>query len=286
MEMTLFPEEFSCWMTLFLLMMNDTDLILMAISRLDIDIKMIDNDACMSVQNISYIDIMMIRMSVLIVVCSWPAQPTFWFISELIVTAWFCLSSTRLIWFSSFQWTKPQTYWKSLWIILFFHQKCMDGNALLKVTVVTWFDTCKFMNDFENSICEPTNTSSNIQLNPEPDHPKEFSALEFSPLVANGVRIASTQLKSRNFCRVQISIHLNSTPIFTLDRMKFWFLKTFVMSVSSVFYIKVLRRSRWQAAVCSPSAYFLYKTFKFCSDEGNWSIYLIEAFELQFLFKK
>jgi len=57
-------------MTLFLLMMNDTDLILMAISRLDIDIKMIDNDACMSVQNISYIDIMMIRMSVLIVVCS------------------------------------------------------------------------------------------------------------------------------------------------------------------------------------------------------------------------
>ena len=51
-------------MTLFLLMMNDPDLILMAISRLDIDIKMIDNDACMSVQNISYIYI-----PVLIAVC-------------------------------------------------------------------------------------------------------------------------------------------------------------------------------------------------------------------------
>ena len=54
-------------MTLFLLMMNDPDLILMAISRLDIDIKMIDNDACMSVQNISYIDIM---LAVLIIVLS------------------------------------------------------------------------------------------------------------------------------------------------------------------------------------------------------------------------
>ena len=140
MEMTLFPEEFSCWMTLFLLMMNDTDLILMAISRLNIDIKMIDNDACMSVQNISYIDIMMIRMSVLIVVCSWPAQPTFWFISELIVTAWYCLSSTRLIWFSSFQWTKPQTYWKSF-RMHFFHQKCIDEIALLRATVMrmVWY---------------------------------------------------------------------------------------------------------------------------------------------------
>ena len=81
MKMTFFWEEYSCWMTLFLLMMNDPDLILMAISRLDIDIKMIDNDACMSVQNISYIYI-----PVLIAVCSWPVQPMLYFISELIVT--------------------------------------------------------------------------------------------------------------------------------------------------------------------------------------------------------